>query len=414
MKRYKLGAEVYLFSATCEMAVGNGTNSYMAPKYLRKFEEDLSILPIYFAQQGDVVILNDAPSEHYLSRLSTLVADNIQFLSLDALKCMAADQSIEIVDLKPWGWSQVIHRELQGLKQFCAKELKDRPNKNWQTEHRELYSRKTALDVLTRFLELTPSKSKFISKSELPKVVDDVSEVEAAVSTYRQVVVKTPWSSSGRGMIFLNPNTFHKTYTDWVRGAIKSQGYVMLEHGVDKVMDLSFHYEISSGEVRFLGQASFTTADNGQYIGNNIQAIPAHADETLKTFLSAQLIDEISNTLQLAIAKSPIANSYHGVLGVDALVYRGVDGSLKIQPCLEINLRYNMGTLALQLRAALHSEAEGVWKVEHLGSKDAIEFDQMMQVNHPIHIENGKIMRGYLPLIEPCTKRKFALYLLAE
>ena len=45
--------DLYLFNPTCETAIVNGSETYMATQILREFENDLSILPMIFASADD-------------------------------------------------------------------------------------------------------------------------------------------------------------------------------------------------------------------------------------------------------------------------------------------------------------------------------------------------------------------------
>ena len=48
--------DLYFFNPTCETAVVNGSETYVAPKILRDFEEDLSLLPMLLTSPNDLVL----------------------------------------------------------------------------------------------------------------------------------------------------------------------------------------------------------------------------------------------------------------------------------------------------------------------------------------------------------------------
>ena len=55
-----------------------------------------------------------------------------------------------------------------------------------------------------------------------------------------------------------------------------------------------------------------------------------------------------------------ILPDYRGYLGIDMMIYSDSAGKYRVQPCLEINLRYNMGLVAdLLSRRYLDEHAEG-------------------------------------------------------
>jgi hypothetical protein len=61
--------DVYYFNPTCELAVANGSFSYMPPHLLQEMERDLSILPFAFAHESDIVLTDNPPSPDFKMRL---------------------------------------------------------------------------------------------------------------------------------------------------------------------------------------------------------------------------------------------------------------------------------------------------------------------------------------------------------
>ena len=81
---------------------------------------------------------------------------------------------------------------------------------------------------------------------------------------------------------------------------------------------------------------------------------------------------------------------------------------------MEINLRQNMGTVALHLRKLLHPNTKGMWRVKRFSSPEAlVVFHNEMQKQHPVQWNDNKILKGYFPLVEPKDKLHL-VFLLAE
>lgn len=404
---------LYHFNATCEMAVGNGTNSFTPPAYLQQFEQELELLPIYLANESDYLLVNKVPSACFLEQLSLLKADIPTINTYEGL-ISEFKQGRNLNAIKPWGWSPMEHKYLDFFKSYCSIEFNKQPNANWQAEHKQLYSRNTALQVLKSFLNKSNERSLFIDEEDMPKKLGDILSIENALKKCHNLVVKAPWSASGRGIIVLKNGLMHKTYVQWINGVLKNQGYVMCEPLFNKVFDLSFHFNITNDDIEYLGQASFATDDREQYIGNFIQALPPNLTLEEQVFLSESNLNLIAKGLAESLKQSDIFKQYTGVLGVDVLVYRDNLGKLKFNPCMEINLRQNMGTMALKIRELLHVEAKGMWRVKRFEKPTvnaALEFDEFMQKKHQLLIEDDKVMKGYLPMIEPYEERSYALYL---
>ena len=71
-----------------------------------------------------------------------------------------------------------------------------------------------------------------------------------------------------------------------------------------------------------------------------------------------------------------------------------------MQPCLEINLRYTMGIVALMLsRHYLDEQAEGEFTVRYYAQAgEAWQEHRRLQQLHPAVYKNNRIKSGYLNL----------------
>lgn len=408
---------IYHFNASCEMAVANGTNSFTPPAFIQRFEQELELLPLYLANPEDILLVKKNPSEAFQERLAHLMPHSAKTKTFEELNLCISDNN-PVNNLLPWGWSPAEHRLLNPFKAHCSSNFKEQPNAQWKPDHKELYSRKTALGILKQFINHTKYSELFIDKDKQPCIATSLEDIEKLQQKWNALVIKAPWSSSGRGLIILKHEKIDNTYFKWIKGSIAKQGYVMVEPYFNKILDLSFHYEIKAkSSIKHLGNASFNTNEGGQYIGNNIQHLPESLTPKQRAFLSSDLFKEINQQLIEGIKNSVLFDNYHGVLGVDALFYTDAIGAFKINPCMEINLRQNMGTLALKIRQLLHPKAKGIWQVKYFTGKQthqAFEFDTSMQKKHPLIYSEGSIIKGYLPLLEPYEHRNFAVYLLAK
>jgi len=408
---------LYHFNPTCELAIGNGSLSYTPPAYLQQFEHELGLIQIYLSTQNDYLLLNENPSPAFIDRLKVLKSDLPQFgLFADLLNRFKGGERLD--SLNPWGWSPVEHKLLSSFKKYCSKSFHEQPNNSWKNEHRNLYGRPMALQVLNLFLNQQHNKNHYIPFHHLPRLVKSIDEVLACQQEWVSVVVKAPWSSSGRGLIVLNKGGVHATYKQWINGVIKSQGFVMCEPYFKKCCDISFHFSIeSSSVVSYLGQVASSTDERGQFIGCYLQSQPTGLNANLTNFLNEQNLTDIALGLQAALKNCVLFHQYHGILGIDVLVYEDEAETLRFNPCMEINLRQNMGTVTLALRSLFHVEASGFWQIKKWKSAKndtVVDFDQKMQNKYPVVLKDGKIFKGYMPLVEPLENSTYAVYLIAE
>ncbi len=105
------------------------------------------------------------------------------------------------------------------------------------------------------------------------------------------------------------------------------------------------------------------------------------------------LVEQISLVL-----KEVVGGSYCGFMGVDMLIYKTSDGNYAVHPFVELNLRYTMGLVAMQLsRQFIHPESQGMLRMVSY-VYDAFREHQRMQTEAPLVLDNGLIRSGYLSL----------------
>ena len=86
------------------------------------------------------------------------------------------------------------------------------------------------------------------------------------------------------------------------------------------------------------------------------------------------------------------------------IVYKTKDGSYALHPCIEINMRYTMGMVALRLSQR--------YLAPHAIGDFHITYDSFMKGAYPLTIENGKIREGYLSLCPVTKETKYRAYIL--
>ncbi len=398
---------IFIYNPTCEIAIANGTVSFMPNKTLQQFEHDLDILPLYFATADDYVLVHQIPESSYLEYLQSVGVELPIFKVFDEAINDNAFIDMPKQSLQPWGWSATMHHQLKELKPSCSSSFLHQPNANWQSHHKNFYSRKKALEVLKDLITNNDTLD-FITSNQMGKVCVAVEEIELLLEQHQKIVIKTPWSSSGRGLQVLRKNYLNQSIIQWINGSLSEQGYLMVEPLLDKVADFSLQYHINNkGDIQFLGNAYFTTNSNGQYAGNLLGETPAIIRENI----SAEKMEVLEKQVAIALDNADFTNNYTGFLGVDCLLFNDHD-SLKIHPCVEINLRYNMGILGCYLNRYLHHKSKGEFKIYFHPKRAFADFNKEMQQRYPFEIENGKWRKGYLPLVAPTPEKQFGAYVL--
>jgi hypothetical protein len=289
--------------------------------------------------------------------------------------------------LRPWGWSPRVHGMLDGIP------ADEGGREEWGPGKKELYSRVTALSVLTRVrgdLELP--------EAIFPRVEESVEGV--AVQARRQaVVMKAPWSSSGRGVLMVGPGEISREERAWLSGVLRGQGYVTVEKRLDKASDFALEFWIEgSGDVRYMGLSQFFTGEKGNYQGN-YTGPQACIEQEITRYVGEPLFRATRESVTRAL-RDVFGGKYRGPLGVDMMLYRDEEGAHRLHPCVEINSRYTMGIVALNLSGRyLAPGSEGIFRVSCFPrAGEAYRACRERAEESPARVEAGRLLSGYLPL----------------
>lgn len=338
-------SDIYCFNPTNEMAIANGTTSWQPNQYLTQFEKDLSLITAFLALPTDVALVHQLPTNEHIRLLAekgiflpTLLPFNIQ-------ACVEHYDLQNIGWLKPWGWSPLMISKLKPLFLQCSEEFQNSPALKWDHQKRNLYSRITSRQVLESLL-MTHNLHQAISSDILPQKCENADEIVFWHSIFKKSVLKAPWSSSGRGIQPVNTGDIHVSILNWSRGIIKDQGYLMIEPWYHKLIDFSFQFDFKNDEPEFKGISFFQTDEQGRYLGNLLHPNFNVISEKEVVFVQSN-VDQYVSALKYQL-KRVFSGNYVGHLGVDAMVVLE-NNEIKIHPCVEINLRFNMGIVAIKL-----------------------------------------------------------------
>ena len=81
---------------------------------------------------------------------------------------------------------------------------------------------------------------------------------------HQRFVLKAPWSSSGRGMRYVD-HDYTSHVEGWCKNLIHRQGGIMIEPQYEKVLDFGMEFEASAqGDIQYLGLSLFST-EHGAY-----------------------------------------------------------------------------------------------------------------------------------------------------
>lgn len=326
---------VHIFNPEHDIALAANKKHWTAPHAGRQLRADLGWLPSLWAADGDIVIVDDvAAAANAVRHLRQRVAD-VRFLTLRQL---AATDMASFSAVCPWGWDKAIVHQLQ----LACVPQQLMPTEAQLDRQRELSDRALAARLLSYL------------HSELPGLcgeattVTDLTQLREQIGRWGSAVVKSPWSSSGRGVRYVCGSDIPNIIR-WSEKVLVTQGHMMVEPYLNKIKDFGMEFTAHpDGTVTYEGLSLFNTV-NGAYQGS-ILATEEEKMECMSAYVSTELLCRVKEHICRWMERE-IAGAYIGPFGVDMMVVApGSHGTENLlQPCVEINLRRTMGHVALAI-----------------------------------------------------------------
>ena len=386
---------LYLFNPENDMALACGDPYYMAPASARRMAAELSMLPAWYAEQGGTVWLDSALRMKTMERQSFL-PPSVNWTS----------EFLPIYNkVIPWGWNPSLVRRLQeaGFPDTAY------PSVERMKRIRQISGRQTAVKVLRRLCRHIGGNIPTLGEAF---VLSSTEEVKAFVLSHPRALLKAPWSGSGRGIQYVS-GSFTIPLEGWIRHILTTQHEVIGEPFYDKLLDFAMEFFADEwGQVHFIGYSLFETDKRGVY-KENLLAADRVIEARISTYVSAEILHQVGRALQVELAEV-IKGSYEGYLGVDMMVCRTQNSGYAIHPCVEINLRMNMGVVArLIYDNYVCDGVQGRYVIEYYAKPgEAWHSHLALQEKHPLYLENGKVKSGYLSLTPVENNTSYQAYIL--
>lgn len=398
-------SKIHFFNPGHETAILQGSENYTPPANVQRMIRELSYLPVWYADPEDFVFTEEIASPRFFSLqpegAQTVCQANLTQgdQTAEGQPTRNASCSLGTFPAQPFPFEKL---RKSGSLNLTIPE--------WKEEYTRLTSRQTAAGCLDKIRELLPDMDVPVS----PKFCKKVREVEKyLILQNAPFVLKTPYSSSGRGLLWLPERKLTAKDRVWIEGALNKQGCVSIECALDKYQDFAMEfYSDGNGNVRYEGLSVFGAEKKGAYSGNVLGE-----QAYLESFFVENFGDKFQQ-LKEAVGEAIrqiYGNIYTGYLGVDMLVYRRkTNGEFAIHPCIEVNMRYTMGMVALRIsQKYLAPNARGDMRITYTNKPgEAYEQHCFMKKAYPLEMKDGKIREGYISLCPVTRETKYRAYIL--
>lgn len=370
-------SKVYYFNPNHDLATANGSENFKAPESAVSLADDLSLLPCWYAEAGSTII-SDVKFSDAINPLSLNVNTVPTFVS----------HKLEATQIVPWGWDAAVRKFFlqNGL---AASSL---PSEEMIQKYKNLSHRRLAGEAMNFLRERALFPDSIPSAAAELHTLDDV---KLFAKTHNEIVLKAPWSGSGKG-IFWSTGDLTASIAGWCRRVIEKQGSIMAEKAYDRVQDFAMEFKVVDNKVEFAGYSLFYTEGGGIYRGNRLMSNDNILKE-LTRWVDVDYLEWIKMNL-LEFLTAEVAPYYSGYIGVDMFVLRDNE-KFYVNPVVEINLRMTMGMVARIIADRyVDSGARGWFMIDHLPPGVMLMDHKKRMLRQPMEIKDAKFTRGYLSL----------------
>lgn len=333
---------IHIFNPDTELTFEKNSLNFTPGKSIVNFIYSLALLPALYAEEGDSIILPDydghSPDPSSLPFYALCNLKKLEVIPFKSVAAVIRKGAGENHKVSPWGWNKAIFHKLcrLGVPEYSL------PDKNMIDRIRLLAHRSQTIKFFQQYGELFP-------QCPSPRMLTTLSELKSVISEGNNVCLKSPWSSSGRGVVFSNSMEPERIMR-WGDAIIRNQGGLMAEKVYPREKDFASEWIIKDGKAEFAGISLFKTSEKGKYSGNLLLPQNLIFEDLRK---STRWSDDIL-TIQRNFIDRNISPYYSGPVGIDMLSFSNGE----INPCVEINIRRTMGHVALKVADTIYNPTD--------------------------------------------------------
>lgn len=396
---------VFVFNPFAEGRIAEG-RTFNPTKHQAALARDLENLPQFLCRQDDIVLVECKPAVEFLSGIKQAGFPLPEFVELRERETLAMRK---LGRLRPWAWAPDSAELLAPLFPNVAAEHRT-AEQRFNPRLAPLYSKVWSADLLRELVASVAPASWLCTDAEVGVAVSTVAEALAAIAAIRarghhQVIAKEAIGLAGsNAMRFFEPDLL-ETQHRWLANALRAGRQLVIEPWLERLMDYSVQLEMSADGLKLCGYTILLNDARGQYLGNLAEShhhtrIPVRVVRQFTAVpnlsrLLLELYAEVFARLENALR----AVDFVGPLGIDAFAYRDATGASRIKPIVEINPRYTMGRVTVELMRQVCQNSTGTLRlvnqaaVRAAGSADFPSFAKRLAERFPIQFEGAPVPR---------------------
>jgi uncharacterized ferritin-like protein (DUF455 family) len=416
---------LWLYNPFCDAEIARGKPGYSPKAAPERLAKDLEHLPMFLASSQDVVLVSQRPGFEWLSFVKNAGFEIPEWVDRN----LSAYREPKLGGLEPWGWSP------ESFEYFRAVVKRLTPtsggNASWcqelfskqdfsETQLGTFFSKAWSVEYLKTWLSNHPDHAQsFECQDTVGNIFTDWPSakeyIELELQNQVRLVAKAPWSTAGNGVKrILNVSELNGSLGGWIENMIRTQGSIIIEPWLDKVHDLSIQLEVGSDQIRILETRKFLTGKQFEYRGTFLGPL-RNAFEPA-TLMLLQTLLPTWKILARDLGQTLRENGYQGPVGIDALIYADSNKKLKLKPIVEINPRWTMGRIALEIEKRIQPGTPAFWgffssrEIQKMGFSNATDFEMNLRKRFPLQFQHSshsrRIASGAFATQDPQTARE--------
>jgi uncharacterized ferritin-like protein (DUF455 family) len=416
---------VTLFNPLAEAFIDRGKR-FSPGKQQEQLVDDLANLPQYLCHQDDIVLVKTRPSPFFLRTLRRAGISLPEFVELDGesvdLPGLLAHRKLG--QLRPWAWGPDSLKLLAPL----SRQLSQRDRSADQSYHQEiapLYSKSWSADFLRSILGHQDDRSWLCEDGDVGVTASTLDAALKCISVLRdrgcqRLVVKQAYGLAGQNALRLWEPRLLENQRRWMHEALESGMTLVIEPWLDRIIDFSIQLEAGPETLRTCGYTGLANDHRGQFKGNwatatHARRLPYQITDLLRPQVGdTNCIYDVFENIRRELEVESLKRGYRGPVGIDAFVYRTQRGAIRLKPVVEINPRFTMGRLTLELIKHASPGRNGFFRlfnrteIEEAGHRTLPEFAKVLDERFPLRMEGDpkpKIQSGTLCLNDPTQAR---------
>ena len=410
---------VLVFNPFAEGRIAEG-KTFNPKKSQAQLAEDLENLPQFLGRQDDIVLVKRKPTVEFLSRIKQAGFALPEFVELGEDAGRAAVKNLtgrKLGSLRPWAWGPDSYDLLKPVFGNVTGESRV-DEKRFNAGLAELYSKIWSADFLRKVLWeeswLCPAEVVGVPVHSLREAMAAIKECR--VQGYHKIVIKEALGVAGSNAIRLFEPEILETQERWLANLFEHKRAVIVEPWLAREQDFSVQLEMGAGGLKLCGYTLLQNDARGQFQANMAEPhhhkrIPAKVVSLFKepVDISNRLLEfygELFKSLEMELRRK----EFVGPIGIDCFVYRDGAGAMRLKPVVEINPRFTMGRVLVELMGRVHQGSHGEFRLVNAaqlkdsGHTDFRKYAEALEREHPLEFAGEPVPRirsGALCLNDP-------------